>query len=190
MTGFNTTGSDMNGSDKTEIERYELADEQATLALGAELATVFQQRFPAGAVVFLNGDLGAGKTTLARGILRGLGFSGTVRSPTYTLVERYSFDADPAEASQVSAFQVCHFDLYRMGDPDELEFLGARDDLQAGNLCLIEWSERAHGCLGHPDVEVCINVVVDKPINHLKKSMQVTKITRHIEIYWHNRQHE
>ena len=148
----------------------ELADEEATIAFGRTLALKLSEHLPRGGIVFLHGDLGAGKTTLSRGILRGLGYDGAVRSPTYTLVERYP----------TKPFQACHFDLYRMGHPEELEFIGARDDLVEGNLCLIEWPEKADGWIGKPDVEIYLR------FNHFKNESQVTKITRQIEIQWHN----
>lgn len=153
------------------FDAIELADEEATLEFGRELASQLVEALPEGGLVFLHGDLGAGKTTLTRGIIRALGYSGPVRSPTYTLVERY-----PTEPHQI-----CHFDLYRMGHPEELEFIGARDDLVAGNLCLVEWPERAEGWLRQPDVEVYLR------FNYLKNGSQVIKITRQIEFKWHNR---
>lgn len=106
-------------------------------ALGADLAGVLT----APGVVFLEGALGAGKTTLARAFLRGLGYTGAVRSPTYTLVESYPF----------GAFEVHHLDLYRVADPDELEFLGIRDLAASHAIWLVEWAERGADRLPAPD---------------------------------------
>lgn len=116
--------------------RIELADAAATEALGAALARTLPPR----AVLHLEGDLGAGKTTLARGLLRALGVTGAVRSPTYTLVERYD----------TAAGEAIHLDLYRIGDPGELEFLGLESD--AGRLWLIEWPQRGAGALPAADL--------------------------------------
>jgi tRNA threonylcarbamoyladenosine biosynthesis protein TsaE len=123
-----------------------LADEAATIALGGELA----RTAPDGAVVYLHGDLGAGKSTLARAWLRALGVSGPVRSPTYTLVERYPLPAG-AEA--------LHLDLYRIGAPGELEFLGL-DEAQPA-LWLVEWPERGTG--GLPGADLHVRLEMDGP---------------------------
>ncbi|XOZ34980.1 tRNA (adenosine(37)-N6)-threonylcarbamoyltransferase complex ATPase subunit type 1 TsaE [Halomonadaceae bacterium KBTZ08] len=117
-----------------------LTDEQATQALGAALA----EAFSGGGVVHLVGDLGVGKTTLARGLVHALGHEGAVRSPTFTLVEPYEA-LDPL---------VYHFDLYRLGDPEELEMMGIRDYMEEGALVVIEWPERASSVLPAPACRV------------------------------------
>jgi tRNA threonylcarbamoyladenosine biosynthesis protein TsaE len=102
-------------------------------------------------LVLLKGELGTGKTTLVRGVLRGLGHFGSVRSPTYTLLEPY----------EVAGKRLFHLDLYRLTDPDELEFLGLRDLLDGASLVFVEWPERAAGALPACDVE--INIVYEPP---------------------------
>ncbi len=121
-----------------------IADEAAMLALGEQLA---KQLLP-GALVYLHGELGAGKTTLVRGLLRGFDYQGIVKSPTYTLVETY----EPAHQL------IHHFDLYRLAHPEELEYLGLRDYLTEQAICLIEWPERAAGWLPQPVVYCTIEV--------------------------------
>lgn len=120
-----------------------LEDADATDALGARLA----QALPARAVAYLDGDLGAGKSTLARALLRALGVTGTIRSPTYTLVEQYPLPAGG---------MALHLDLYRIGDPGELEFLGL--DPAETRLWLVEWPERGQGGLPEADLDVALAV--------------------------------
>ena len=115
-----------------------LPDTQATEQLGVQLWTLI----PARALVFLCGNLGAGKTTLVRGYLRAGGFLGTVKSPTYTLVEEYA----------LGERKICHFDLYRINDPEELEWIGIRDYLSQEGVCFVEWPDKGKGYLVEPDI--------------------------------------
>ena len=125
------------------MQDFLLDHADATEALGARLA----QTLPARAVVYLHGDLGAGKSTLARALLRALGVTGTIRSPTYTLVEQYPL---------ATGGMALHLDLYRIGDPGELEFLGL--DPAETRLWLVEWPERGQGGLPPVDLDVVLAV--------------------------------
>ena len=120
----------------------QVADAVAMEALGARLARGAGK----GLMLYLKGELGAGKTTLVRGFLRELGHSGSVRSPTYTLIEPY----------ELTDRRVYHLDLYRLGDAEELEWIGIRDLLDAESLALVEWPERGRGVLPPADLEVVI----------------------------------
>jgi tRNA threonylcarbamoyladenosine biosynthesis protein TsaE len=111
-------------------------------ALGARLAAPLRQV----RLLYVRGALGAGKTTLVRGMLRALGHAGAVKSPTFTLVEPYAFHGT----------MLYHFDLYRLNDPEELELIGIRDYLQGPGVCVVEWAERARSLLPAPDVDVMI----------------------------------
>lgn len=123
-----------------------LDDEEATVAAGRKLAAAVSATRPERVIVYLNGDLGAGKTTFARGFLQGLGHEGRVPSPTYTLVEPYEFERHT----------VYHIDLYRLADPAEVDDLALTDLTGPGVVMLIEWPERGHGRIAPPDLELTL----------------------------------
>jgi len=121
-----------------------LADEEATVAFGSKLANACQGR----GLITLSGNLGTGKTTLSRGIIRALGHTGAVKSPTFTLVEPYELGDN----------RIYHFDLYRLEDPEELEFIGLWDYLDEDALVLVEWPEKAFGVL--PPADLSLNLAI------------------------------
>lgn len=131
---------------------HELPNEAATLAFGGALAHAIQP----GLTIFLHGDLGAGKTTLVRGLLQGLGYIGKVKSPTYTLVEPYEM-----LAARGAPLNIYHFDLYRFNDEEEWEAAGFRDFFNAGSVCLIEWPEKAAQLLPTADLEIYLEILQD-----------------------------
>jgi tRNA threonylcarbamoyladenosine biosynthesis protein TsaE len=130
--------------------RWSPTTAEETEAVGAELARSRPARRDALTVVYLTGDLGAGKTTLARGFLHALGIAGIVHSPSYNLMDVYDTTSGP----------VVHLDLYRMRDPSELEPLGLRDEARPGSLWLVEWPQRGEGWLPPPDIVVTLVVEV------------------------------
>lgn len=117
-----------------------LADEAETERAGAALAGVAGQ----GGLITLHGDLGAGKTTFCRGLIRACGHQAAVKSPTYTIVEPYD----------IGDTHIMHFDLYRLEDPEELDFMGFRDYLVPDNLCLVEWPEKGGPLVPAPDLSL------------------------------------
>lgn len=130
-----------------------LPDDDATVSMGQLLALVTSDgvsdpalRRCLGGRLFLRGDLGAGKTTLTRGLLRGYGHVGAVKSPTYTLVEPY----------EDTRYSIYHFDLYRMNAPEEVEFLGVSEYFEENNLCVVEWADKGRGFLPPPDLEITL----------------------------------
>ena len=125
-----------------------LNSEHETIILAKSLAKIIPQNI----IVYLQGELGAGKTTLVRGFLQGVGFNKAVRSPTYTLVEPY----DELE------IPIYHFDLYRLQNPEELEYIGIRDFIAKQGICFFEWPEKGVGILPPADLSIKLLVQNDK----------------------------
>ncbi len=142
----------------------ELADEAATLLAGRD----FSKSLRAGDVVFMHGDLGAGKTTFVRGILMGLGYNGKVKSPTYTIVEPYD----------LSQCNVYHFDLYRFVDPYEWDASGFNEYFNHESICIVEWPEKAGELLPDPDYDVELDLLnKNKQVNGRKLTIIEYKST-------------
>jgi tRNA threonylcarbamoyladenosine biosynthesis protein TsaE len=127
-------------TDKQKV--FDGLDEEALLSLAGKLA----RRLVGGTTVYMQGNLGAGKTTFTRGMLQSLGHEGAVKSPTYTIVEPYA-DLKPS---------FYHFDLYRLSDPEELEYMGIRDYFDESSVCIIEWPDKGLGYIEKPDLTVSI----------------------------------
>ena len=119
-----------------------VADEQSMLTLGKEISQTLKK----GNIIYLHGNLGAGKTTLTKGILQGLGFTGIVKSPTYTLIETYP----------INGITLQHFDLYRLSNPEELEWIGIRDYFTNDTISLIEWPQKGGDLIPKPSKEIYI----------------------------------
>lgn len=124
-------------------EQLTIDSDEAMQAFGRRLAQVSQGK----GNIYLSGELGTGKTTLVRGLLRGLGHTGPVKSPTFALLEPYTF----------SGFNIYHFDLYRLSDPEELEYMGLRECFADSNLCLVEWPEQGVGVLPEADLVITLS---------------------------------
>ncbi len=143
------------------MRKFNIGDASAMEALGRSLASAC----PPSSKLFLQGDLGSGKTTLSRGFLYGLGYQGIVRSPTYTLVESY----------KLVDLEVFHFDLYRLNNPQELESLGIRDYFSGEGICLVEWPEKGAVLLGLPDIHIHIQYDDKRRKVHLEAKTSLGK---------------
>ena len=145
--------------------KMHLPDEGATRALGARLARVIEP----GLALFLRGELGSGKTTLARGLLRGLGYQGRVKSPSYTLVELYT----------VSKLDLYHFDCYRFKDPKEWRDAGFNEYFNDASVCLVEWPEKAAGLLPAADLDIALEFAGDGRDLEIRAGSQSGKACLH-----------
>ncbi len=141
-----------------ESAEFRLADEAATLDLGKRIASGVVP----GMLVALHGPLGAGKTTLTRGVLRGLGYEGRVKSPTYALVELY----------ELSRLDLYHFDLYRFAQPQELIDSGLQEAFNGSNVCIVEWAEKAGNLL--PVADLAVNL-------EMANGARIARLTAHTE---------
>jgi len=151
--------------------KIQLPSTEETELFGAELWRILPEK----CLVFLHGELGAGKTTLVRAILRAAGYDGVVKSPTYTLVEEYHLDKR----------QIVHFDLYRLKDPEELEWMGIRDYFQQTSLSFVEWPEMGEGYLPEADIDLSLQIV-DKE-RELEISVLSENLKNRINLNWKNK---
>ena len=149
-----------------------LNNTEETEAFGAML----WRALPSKCLVFLDGELGAGKTTLMRGLLRAAGFQQVVRSPTYSLVEEY----------ELAGRRLFHFDLYRLKDPEELEWLGMNDYLQQTALCFIEWPQMGAGFLPAADLEIRLHYQADARLLEIK--VLAEKLKKSLQLDWKNKE--
>lgn len=145
-TNHSRSGVSRHSATRRELAIF-LTDEAATTAFAARFARTLQP----GLTVYLRGHLGAGKTTLVRTLLHALGYAGRVKSPTYTLVERY----------EAGGLHLRHFDLYRFRDAEEWESSGFRDEFDGCNICLVEWPEQAAGLLPPADISITFEILQD-----------------------------
>ena len=153
----------------------QLPDEASTQALGAALARTLVP----GLKIYLHGELGAGKTSLTRALLHSSGHTGRVKSPTYTLVEPYAISL------QNKAATLMHFDLYRMGSPEEFIDAGFREYFDSDHLCVVEWPEQAQGLLPPPDLDVFLTVVGEGRAVELRaNSEQGATCLNQLDLHW------
>ncbi len=146
-----------------------ISDEQALMH---KVAKPLANHLKPGMVVYLQGNLGAGKTTLCRMLLQCLGYQGHVKSPTYTLVENYQIEND---------IPLYHFDLYRLNDPFELEHMGIRDYIDDDSICLVEWPEKGKGLIPEADVTVKITVTNTKRQVDIEPAIDVKENMREMD---------
>ncbi len=139
------------------------------------LGRLLWEKLPEKCLVFLQGELGAGKTTLVRGVLNAAGYQKAVKSPTYTLVEEY----------HLAERDIYHFDLYRLNDPEELEWIGMDDYLQQNALCFIEWPQMGQGFL--PDADLEINLIHDGDRREAVFTAVSEKIKNNLQLNWKNK---
>lgn len=150
--------------------KISLLNEQETEQFGAELWRILPKK----CLIFLHGDLGAGKTTLTRGVLRAAGHKAVVKSPTYTLVEEYN----------TAKGKLFHFDLYRLNGPEELEWIGIRDYLEQHCLCFIEWAGHGKGYLPVADIE--LTMTTEGNARAVKIQVLSEKLINKLKLHWKN----